>query len=189
MKSSAFTEAGKMFGFAQKFEEPIGGQSTVDVGKSEANMQTVSVTYSEDVISELLYMIEEEKLAGDIYEAFYDLYGLQIFDNIAESEDKHFEALINKADKMGVDVDEFLFEPSGTFVNEDLQSLYDSLLETGSLSVTDALAVGVMIEEKDMVDIVEAAEAVEGTALASVYDNLLAGSQNHLEAFESALLL
>ncbi|WP_175545239.1 DUF2202 domain-containing protein [Thalassovita taeanensis] len=150
--------------------------------------QTITVSYSDDVIATLLYMIEEEKLAGDIYEAYFDLYGLKIFDNIAESEDQHFDALINQAETIGIDVDEFLFEESGTFVNEELQAMYDELLEVGSQSVIDALEVGVLIEEKDLVDIVEAVEEAEGTTLASVYDNLLTGSTYHLDAFESALL-
>ena len=147
-------------------------------------VQTSSVSYDDDAISELLYMIEEEKLAGDIYEAFYDLYGVKVFDNIAQSEDKHFDALINQAEKIGIDVDEFVFAPAGEFTNEELQEMYDDLLAAGSESLDAAVAVGVAIEEKDMVDIAEAAALVEGTQLASVYDNLLAGSANHLEAFE-----
>lgn len=147
------------------------------------------VLYSDAAIADLVYMIEEEKLAGDVYEAFYALYDVQIFENIAESEDRHFDALIKQAESLGIDVDVFLFEPSGTFVNDDLQALYDALVATGSLSLTDALEVGVAIEQKDMVDIAEAIAEVEGSRLAEVYDNLLSGSAHHLEAFEGALLV
>lgn len=161
---------------------------TADSASTDAVVAT-SVTYSDAAIAELIYMIEEEKLAGDVYEVFYELYGLKIFDNIAESEDRHFDALINQAENLGIDVDTFLFEPSGEFVNDDLQTLYDTLIATGSLSLTDALEVGVLIEEKDMVDIAEAIEEVEGTRLADVYENLLDGSANHLVAFETALLV
>jgi hypothetical protein len=38
-----------------------------------------------------------------------------------------------------------------------------------------------------MVDIAAAESQVEGTSLAAVYDNLLAGSANHLDAFEAWL--
>jgi len=134
-------------------------------------------------------MIEEEKLAGDVYEAFYDLYGLNIFANIAASEDQHFNALINLAESIGLDVDEFVYEDGGTFIDADLQDMYDELIAQGTESVRAALEVGMAIEKKDMVDIANAAEAVEGTALASIYENLLAGSANHLEAFQDALLL
>ncbi|WP_373049712.1 DUF2202 domain-containing protein [Thalassovita aquimarina] len=154
----------------------------------ETDAQTVTITYSDEAISELLFMIEEEKLAGDIYEAFYDLYGMKIFANVAASESQHFDALVDLAESIGLDVDEFIYEPSGTFVDEELQQLYDTLIAQGSVSATDALEVGVAIEEKDMIDIAEAADAVEGTALASIYENLLAGSANHLEAFQDVLL-
>lgn len=178
---------GNGFGFGTGFGGFFGAHVTGSVQTGVANTQTVAASYSDEAISELLFMIEEEKLAGDVYEAFYDLYGLEIFNNIAESEDRHFDALINQAEQMGLDVDAFVFQPAGTFVDEELQALYDSMIETGSQSVTAALEVGVAIEEKDIVDIAAAAEAVEGTTLASVYDNLLTGSSYHLEAFESVL--
>lgn len=164
------------------------GKSDGDFWTAETDTQTVTATYSDEAISELLFMIEEEKLAGDIYDAFYDMHGLQIFSNIAESEDNHFDALISLAENIGLDVDEFLFEDSGTFVDDELQEMYDTLLAQGSTSLTAALEVGVAIEEKDMIDIAEAAEAVEGTELASIYENLLDGSANHLDAFQDVLL-
>ncbi|TDK48949.1 DUF2202 domain-containing protein [Antarcticimicrobium luteum] len=149
---------------------------------------TATATYSDAAIAELLYMIEEEKLAGDIYEAFHEMYGLKVFENIAESEDQHFNALIEQAEPLGIDVDQFVFEPAGTFSNPELQEMYDTLLAQGSESVTGALEVGKAIEERDMVDIAAAIEGVEGTKLATVYDNLLTGSSYHLDAFDSLLM-
>ncbi|MYM57321.1 DUF2202 domain-containing protein [Thalassovita mangrovi] len=169
------------------FEDKEAGETGFWTGASEK--QSVSATYSDEAISELFFMIEEEKLAGDVYDVFYDLYGMEIFANIAASEDQHFNALINLAESIGLDVDEFLYESEGTFADAELQDMYDTLIAQGSESVRAALEVGMAIEKKDMVDIAEAAEAVEGTALASVYENLLAGSANHLEAFQDALLL
>jgi len=160
-------------------------------GKAEAaeSAQTTTVTYSDEAISELVYMIEEEKLAGDVYEAFYDMYGTAIFNNIAQSEDRHFDALITQAENIGIDTDTdtFIFAEAGNFENDELQELYDSLVEAGSASLTAALEVGVLIEEKDMVDINNAIDQVEGTTLAAVYENLLMGSSFHLDAFEGML--
>lgn len=164
------------------------GKQSSDFWAGDAEKLAVSATYSDESIRELLFMIEEEKMAGDIYAAFYDMYGLNIFSNIAASEDQHFDALINQAKNIGLDVDQFIYEDSGTFADAELQEMYDTLLTQGSLSLTNALEVGAAIEEKDMVDIAAAADAVEGTSLASVYDNLLNGSANHLEAFQGALL-
>ena len=85
------------------------------------------VSYSDEVVAELIYMIEEEKLAGDVYEAFYDMYGLKIFDNIATSEDRHFDALIAQAETMGIDTDQFVFNEPGVFEDPELQALYDEM--------------------------------------------------------------
>ena len=125
-------------------EDPDGTVSEIDVfkfGTTPASRQDtggpkgkgggdqdVSATYSDEAISELRYMIEEEKLAGDIYETFYDMYGLKVFKNIARSEDRHFNAVIKQADKIGIDTDEFQFAPSGAFLDAELQALYDTLL-------------------------------------------------------------
>ncbi len=172
-------------------ESALAGDDDTDFAVTSSDAgdgHTVTASYSDAAVDELVFMIEEEKLAGDIYEVFYGMYGLKIFDNIAQSEDRHFDAVVNQAETMGIDVDQFLFEPAGTFQNEDLQEMYDTLLAQGSESVTAALEVGKAIEEKDITDIADAIDDVEGTALASVYESLLSGSGNHLEAFDSLLM-
>lgn len=184
MKQSRFSSAGKQK--LKSFQHGQDDSAAVDATPAADGSQATE-PYSDEAVSELLYMIEEEKLAGDIYEAFYDLYGVQIFDNIARSEDKHFDALVGQADKLGIDTDQFVLADPGEFTNPELQDMYDTLLADGSQSVTDAFEVGLAIEEKDMVDIAAAVEQVEGTQLAEVYDNLLTGSGYHLDAF--ALML
>ncbi|TCP42945.1 DUF2202 domain-containing protein [Rhodovulum marinum] len=156
-------------------------------GSGRGNTAPGTDTYSDADIASLLFMLEEEKLAGDIYAAFYDQTGLRIFDNIAASEDRHHDALLNQASSLGVDVIEFVSLPAGSYVNPALQAMYDDLLAMGSDSATAALNVGVLIEETDIVDLQDAVASVEGTALADVYGRLLDGSENHLAAFESAL--
>ncbi|WP_161594532.1 DUF2202 domain-containing protein [Marimonas lutisalis] len=180
-------KAEAQFKYGYKGGQTDFGTASKDIGATDTSTQTTTVTYSDEAIAELIFMIEEEKLAGDVYEAFYDMYGLPIFDNIAQSEDRHFDALIQQAENLGIDTDVFVFEEAGTFENEELQELYDTLIEMGSESLTAALEVGVIIEEKDMVDIAAAIEDVEGTVLAGVYENLLTGSSYHLDAFEALL--
>ncbi|MFZ7093265.1 DUF2202 domain-containing protein [Primorskyibacter sp. 2E233] len=173
-------------GFRGATSDPKNTQT--DTVAETTEVAETSSTLSGEAVAELLFMIEEEKLAGDIYEAFYDLYGLEIFNKIADSEDKHFDALITQAEQLGIDVDDFVFAQAGEFEDPELQELYDTLLAQGAQSVTDALEVGKAIEEKDIVDIAEAAEAVEGTTLSAVYDNLLIGSSYHLAAFDALLV-
>jgi hypothetical protein len=143
---------------------------------------------SPEEASHLLYMREEEKLAFDIYQALFSQWKVRIFSNIAASEQRHFEAigtlitrygLVDPAIKTGTG--EFA---AGDFANPVLQKLYDDLLAKGSLSLLDALQVGVMIEETDIVDLKAAIGITDNRDVLQVYGNLLNGSTNHLSAFE-----
>jgi len=167
-----------------------GGQnnSVKEQTLTEANAGQNSVeTVPDQTTTDMLYILEEEKLAGDLYEAFFEIYGAKIFDNIAASEDQHFNAVLSQANATDADMDSFVFEPAGSYVNPEIQELYDDLLAYGSTSLEAALNVGVAIETKDIIDLQEAADAAAGTPLEGVYENLLAGSYNHLDAFEGML--
>jgi len=145
------------------------------------------VVYSQADLDALSYMIEEEKLAGDIYDAFYEQTGLRVFDKIGDAEDQHMATLIAQADIAGLNLDTILSFPEGQYSNPELQSLYDNLLATGSVSATAALEVGVAIELTDIADLQLAIADLVGTPLGTAYANLLNGSNNHLAAFEGLL--
>jgi len=145
------------------------------------------VTYNQASLDALVYMIEEEKLAGDIYDAFYEQTGLRVFDRIGDAEDKHLATLIAQAESAGLDLDGILSLPDGQYSNPELQALYDTLLASGSVSATAALEVGVAIERTDIADLQLAIVDLVGTPLGTSYANLLSGSYNHLAAFEGML--
>ncbi len=139
---------------------------------------------TEDAIASLRFMIEEEKMAGDLYEAFFDQTGLTVFSNIAASEDRHLDALLKQADRAGIDVSDLIALPAGQYADPALQDLYGELLAAGSLSTDAALAVGREVELVDITDLNAAMTDVAGTTLVGVYSHLLAGSENHLAAFD-----
>ncbi len=141
-------------------------------------------TYPDAAIDTLLYMIQEEKLAGDLYQNFYEQTGLTVFNRIAKAEDRHMSALVSHAQKIGIDVDALLSLPEGKFANTELQVIYDGLLATGSVSPEAALGVGKMVEQADIADLEDAMVSVVGTRLDKVYGGLLAGSQQHFDAFD-----
>ena len=95
----------------------------------------------------LMYMREEEKLAGDVYDAMYDQWGLQIFDNISDAEVMHTDSVKILLDRYGLNDPAAGLAP-GEFANTELQALYDELVATGSQSLTDALLVGALIAYK-----------------------------------------
>jgi hypothetical protein len=129
----------------------------------------------------LLFLREEEKLALDVYQAFFQKYQYRIFSNIASSEKRHFDAI-----KVLIDRYE-LSDPAqpmaGVFSDRTLQELYDNLLARGQRSLADALQVGVIIENKDIADLKDAISATDNTDILTVYGNLMQGSLNHLSAF------
>lgn len=132
----------------------------------------------------LTYMREEEKLARDTYLVMYARWGAAIFQNISSSEQRHMDAVKNLLDKYG------LPDPAlgpGTFTNPHLQTLYDTLIAAGSVSLIEALKVGVTVEVTDIRDLDTSIASTSRTDIQNVYGNLLQGSYNHLDAFNSRL--
>jgi hypothetical protein len=143
--------------------------------------------FSADQVQTLLTMLEEEKLAGDLYDAFAAQTGLPIFTRIGESEDRHASALLRMTEAAHLNVDAITGLPAGTYVNHELQQLYNTLLQQGSKGATEALQVAVVVEQTDIADLQAAMIGLEGTSLGETYSRLLQGSMQHLEAFSSWL--
>ena len=131
----------------------------------------------------LLFMIEEEKLAHDVYVTLGGLWGSNIFSNISQSEITHEQQLLALFDARAI-TDPRSSEV-GVFANPDLQKLYDQLIAQGSVSRAAAMQVGIAIENKDISDIGVAIAAEHDQEIIAVYERLLKGSENHLAAFQS----
>ena len=131
----------------------------------------------------LIFMREEEKLARDVYNLLFDKWGVKVFNNIAKAEQQHTDAIKTIIDKYELE-DPITNDTPSSFINEDLQSLYDTLVAKGESSLVDALLVGALIEEVDILDIQKIIdEYVDNEDVIFVYDNLINGSYNHLRAF------
>ena len=75
----------------------------------------------------------------------------------------------------------------GIISNGDIQTLYDDLLKKGRGNLTSALEVGVEIEVMDIDDIETTQEETDKADIKRVLSNLLDGSYNHLDAFNTQL--
>ena len=155
-------------------------------GQGQVYSTVLSGTLTEDEVAGLLFMREEEKLAHDVYMTLFDLWGQLIFKNIAASEQIHTDTVKFLLDKYEIP-DPAEVSPLGQFSDQDLQALYDQLLEMGSASLADALTVGTAVEEIDILDLEKYLAQTESVDLIQVYENLLAGSKNHLRSFVSSL--
>ena len=132
----------------------------------------------------LLFMREEEKLARDVYNTLYSVWGQPTFQNIASSEQTHMDEVKQLLDRYG------LTDPAltpGQFTDPTLQSLYNQLVAQGSASLADALKVGAAIEEIDIQDLQIRLTQTDNADIQWVYNNLMSGSVNHLNAFTGVL--
>ena len=172
---------------------PVGGSAQILGGQedmTEKNGQsTAPAVLNEAEIEDLLHLREEEKLARDVYLYFYDVWGQWIFENIAASEQQHMDAVKNLLDRYAID-DPVGDKAEGVFSNEDLQELYNTLIDIGASEAStklNALWVGATIEDMDIYDIQCMLINTDRSDLISVYENLMKGSRNHLRSFGGLL--
>ena len=153
---------------------------------SQTSNIAAPVSISPEEAAGLQFMREEEKLAHDMYVTLYEQWGLRVFDNISRSEQKHTDAVAYLLDRYDIS-DPTAGNGLGGFTDEAFQALYNQLAAQGSRSVADALKVGAAIEETDILDLQERLAGTDNSAIEQVYGSLLAGSENHLQAFVSNL--
>ncbi|MBT33962.1 MAG: hypothetical protein CMO01_30230, partial [Thalassobius sp.] len=107
---------------------------------------------SNQEISDLLFLREEEKLARDVYMYSFNKYSQSIFTNISNSEQSHMNSVLSLLDKYGL-TDPVTNNEAGVFANEELQELYNQLTDLSDTSLSKALEVGANIEDLDIKDI------------------------------------
>ena len=140
---------------------------------------------------DLAFVRDEERLALDLYTVFADEYpNSAIFSNIADAEQRHFDAVGGKIAKYcvldpsaGMDPGEFVDHPG----HPDLQALYNILEPQGLASLEGALEAGVTVEETDIHDISGIVAKENPADIEQVYNHLLDGSYSHLAAFNDQL--
>ncbi|WP_159448423.1 DUF2202 domain-containing protein [Demequina sp. NBRC 110052] len=132
----------------------------------------------------LAYMVQEEKLAHDLYVTLGETHDLRILDRIALAEVRHADAVRALLEAYGLE-DPTLGLEVGEFADDDLQQLYDSLLAQGLKSEEAALTVGGIVEETDIADL-SAADTGEAS-IDALYYRLETGSTHHLVAFVKVL--
>ncbi|MCK4932374.1 MAG: DUF2202 domain-containing protein [Candidatus Aminicenantes bacterium] len=130
----------------------------------------------------MTYMYEEEKLARDVYLTLYKTWNIKIFSNIANSEQRHMDALKLLLQKYDIPIP-VLNDEVGFFSNTKLQQLYHELVAQGEKSPLDAVYVGATIEDLDISDLEAFLSQADNKDIKTVYQNLMKGSRNHLRAF------
>jgi len=134
----------------------------------------------------LLFMYEEEKLARDVYLALFDTWKIRTFQNIANSEQQHMDAIASVLEQRGI-ANPALNGQRGVFLNQEISNLYTQLVAQGKSSPSEALLIGATIEDLDIRDLEAYLLETSEADVTGVYMHLLKGSENHMVAFTSQL--
>ena len=193
MTSLIFTIVTLMVVSCQKEEAmalPTGDMKEYEVVPSDDTLNCYCLVNPSDTVTQaeidmLLYMREEEKLARDVYNSMYALYQIPVFKNIPKSEQHHMDQVLCLLNHYGIP--DPASPEAGVFTNPVLQSLYDTLIAQGSVSLVDALEVGATIEDLDINDLEESMEQTLNPAIILTFERLACASGHHIRAFSAWL--
>lgn len=152
-------------------------------GKKGPGAQPPAIATLSDVeAADILHMRQEEKMARDVYLSFAETYGCAVFSNIAAAEQRHMDAVGLLVIKYGLE-DPIGDDTPGKFTSPEFTAAYEAFIAAGSGSLLDALNVGVQIEQLDIDDLALALQNTDKSDIEWIYENLMAGSNRHLAAF------
>lgn len=155
----------------------------ITISCSKNKTTVLPITGEEEQL--LKYMLEEEKLARDVYDSLYVLWSLNQFNNISNSEQSHMNAIANLLDKNNIS---YTLLNAGAFNDTTIQRLYDQLMTQGKVDILSALQVGATIEDLDIVDLQEILDITNNTDIKTVLNKLQCGSRNHLRSYNTEIV-
>lgn len=147
--------------------------------KSQSVMLASGLTQSEEDL--LVENKEAEKMARDLYNAFYSKWRSGIFSHISSQEVSHMNSVISLLKKYGSSYTQV--GSPGVYTLPRFQTFYSQNLSKGLTSLGNALKVGCLFEEMDIKDLRDALEVTTKQDIASVYKFLLNGSIMHLRMY------
>lgn len=150
--------------------------------RKTANLDTQKLSKTE--ISALLYSLEEEKLAFEVYNLMYEKWGTMQFGNIRQSEEVHIAEVQKHLNNYKIP---YQILEKGKYQNAELQQLYNQLVAQGNVSELEALKVGATIEDVDIFDLQKLMKEVDNSAIIQSLKFLECGSRNHMRAFNRGL--
>jgi hypothetical protein len=159
-------------------------EDNVNEDNTVSDNSIVSQTLTDSDKEALLFMLEEEKLARDTYIYLNDLWSVNQFANIKNSEQTHMDAVENLLIQNNI---AYSILPVGEFADQNLQNFYNQFVADGAISLSIALQIGATIEDLDIVDLEDYMDATTNAGLISVFEGLQCGSRNHLRSFISAI--
>jgi hypothetical protein len=182
LASSSFAQGNSWNGGNGKGKHGPGWGIGLNGGMADLINKLPHEDLSDEEIWGMTYMYEEEKLARDVYLTLHKTWKINVLGNIANSEQRHMNALRLLLQKYDVPLP-IINDDVGFFSNSKLQQLYHELVAHGESSPKDAVYVGATIEDLDIFDLKDYYSHADNSDIRTVYQNLMKGSRNHLRAF------
>lgn len=133
-------------------------------------------------------MYEEEKMSYDLYTEFFNRWGLNVFDQVRESEAIHMlrieELMETKDMPQGTGISG---GDKGFYENKDVQALYDEYTVLGNISDITALETAALMEENDIANLRAHIKMQTDDRALKVFAQMERASRNHLRAFVKSL--
>lgn len=134
---------------------------------------------SSDEKDSIKYMVESEKLSRDLYQKLYELWELEIFNDLYKIEITH-----NNAVKKLAELEELIEENSvdnpGEFKSAYFDRVFKDFSETSNKSFYDAIYVAATMEEMAIFDIMEYEATTGNETLAKMLLDLKYGAMSNL---------
>lgn len=149
----------------------------------ESESPTPSPQLSVAEVETLIFTREEEKLAFDVYSYAFEQYGITAFQNIAKSETQHIQSVLRLMASYGISDPLNGDQTLGKFTDPALQLLFKQLKERVDLSESEAVKVGLLIEDMDIYDLQMGILETDKALIQALYQSLMCGSENHMRSF------
>ncbi|WP_237702461.1 ferritin-like domain-containing protein [Opitutus terrae] len=134
--------------------------------------------------AELIYAVEEERVARDLYLTAAERWSLRVFERIARSEAQHEAAVTQLAGSVAVTLP---VAARGVYATPELQKLYTDSLVLVNESEVAALRVGALVEESDIAELRRLAGVATDDGTRAVLAHMEQASTRHLNAFVRSL--
>lgn len=138
---------------------------------------TTSITDMNDYDKKsLLFMLEEEKMARDVYEKLYAKWEINQFYNIKQSEQTHMDRVETLLKRYNLP---YSILERGKFQNVELQKMYNDLIAKGLQSPQMALQAGAAIEDVDIYDLQRLRKETKNMGIINAYNFLECAVVSH----------
>jgi len=134
------------------------------------------------VMVDIPTMMQEEQLARDVYQLANEKYQMHVFECKINAETNHWTMLRSYSETPNLEMPAY-----GSLSDSIFKAAFSDYQTMVTISATEALKAGAMIEETDIFVLEVNRIKAEDEQLKALLDNLITASEQHLSSFLTAL--